>query len=99
MTHRLRLTSDAIDSLIVTTDPWLSCDDCFDQLDDVVEGLLTRACAMDEAFRVHLEGCAACRDEAISLATLIAPDHDLDPGHAATLLEAAVRSGKRPSRP
>jgi hypothetical protein len=48
---------------------------------------------------VHLEGCAACRDEAISLATLIAPDHDLDPGHAATLLEAAVRSGKRPSRP
>ena len=58
----------------------------------VVEGVLAQTGAMSEAFRVHLMGCSVCREEAASLATLVALDHDLDPSSAATLLEAAVKS-------
>jgi hypothetical protein len=93
MTDPLRLTSDAVHRLTLDTDPWLSCDDCFDSLDAVVDGVLTQKNAMTEAFRVHLMGCAVCREEATSLATLVAPDHDLDPGRAVELLESAVTGG------
>lgn len=90
MTRSQRLTADAIDRMILITEPWLSCDDCFDRLDDVVEGILTQTRAMDEAFRVHLRGCTVCREEVLSLATLIAPDHGLDPGHASALVHTAL---------
>lgn len=98
MTHPQRLTSDAIDRMILTTDPWLSCDDCFDRLDVAVEGVLTQTRAMDEAFRVHLTGCTVCREEAVSLATLIAPDHELEPSHASALVHTAL-GGNRSPRP
>jgi hypothetical protein len=96
MTRSQQLTSDAIERMILTTEPWLSCDDCFDRLDDVIEAVLTQTRAMDEAFRVHLTGCTVCREEALSLATLIASDQGLDPEHAASVLEAAVRRGRSP---
>jgi hypothetical protein len=50
---------------------------------------------MSEAFRVHLLGCSVCREEATSLATLVAPDHDLDPSRATALLESAVNNGTK----
>lgn len=93
MNQPLRLTSDAIHRMTLATEPWLSCDDCFDDLDAVVETVLTQTAAMSEAFRVHLLGCSVCRDEATSLATLVAPDHDLEPSRAAVLLEASLSSG------
>ena len=93
MTHPLRLTPDAIHQMTLTTEPWLSCDECFDDLDAVVEGALTQTGALSEAFRVHLLGCSVCRDEANSLATLVARDHDLPPSRAAALLEDALGSG------
>jgi hypothetical protein len=93
MTDPLRLPSDVVQQMILATEPWLSCDDCFDDLDAVVEGALTRTGTMNEAFRVHLLGCSVCREEATSLATLVAPDHDLDPSRAAALLESAVNNG------
>ena len=54
MTRPLRLTPDTIHRMTLTTEPWLSCDDCFDQLDAVVERVLMQAGAMEAAFRVHL---------------------------------------------
>ncbi len=88
-----------IHRMTLTTEPWLSCDDCFDQLDAVVERVLMQAGAMEAAFRVHLMGCSVCREEATSLATLVAPDHGLDPSRAAALLDAAVDDHARSSRP
>ena len=99
MTRNLRLTPDTIHRMTVTTEPWLSCDDCFDQLDAVVERVVMQAGAMEAAFRVHLMGCSVCREEATSLATLVAPDHGLDPGRAAALLDSAVDDQARSRRP
>ena len=87
MTEPLRLTPDAITRMTVSTEPWLSCDDCFDDLDAVVETVLTGTGSMREAFRVHLVGCSVCREEAASLATLVASEHGLDPSRAGELLE------------
>ena len=33
MIHPRRLTPDAIHQMTLTTEPWLSCDDCFGDLD------------------------------------------------------------------
>ncbi len=99
MTRTLRLTPDTIRRMTLTTEPWLSCDDCFDRLDAVVERVLMQAGAMDASFRVHLRGCSVCREEATSLATLVAPDHGLDPGRAAALLDSAVDDQARSPRP
>ena len=47
MTRTLRLTPDTIHRMTLTTEPWLSCDDCFDHLDAVVERVLMQAGAME----------------------------------------------------
>jgi chemotaxis methyl-accepting protein methylase len=90
MTDLRSLTPDAIDRITLDTEPWLSCDDCFDHLDTVVETVLTRTGSMTELFRVHLAGCSVCREEAMSLATLVAADHALDPARATALMESAL---------
>lgn len=77
-----RITRDAAERLTVAAEPYLSCDDCFDRVDVFVEDLL--AARMDDAapMRAHLEGCAACGEEAVSLLLLAAGDRGLDPGPA-----------------
>jgi hypothetical protein len=72
-----RLHTAAVARLTVATDPWLSCDDCFDGIDVVLEGMLARREPMPGAFRVHLLGCPVCHEEAEALATLVAADHGL----------------------
>ncbi|HEY0905066.1 MAG TPA: hypothetical protein VGE14_14360 [Marmoricola sp.] len=93
MTDRPELTAAAIHRLTVVTDPWLSCDDCFDALDTVVEDVIARGLAMDEPFAVHLNGCSVCSEEALSLASLVAPELGLDPDEALQVLQRAVRTG------
>lgn len=90
MTDELPLTPEAIRRLTVTTDPWLSCDDCFDEVDAAVEGVLTHAAPLTDPFRVHLLGCSVCYEEVRALATLVASDYALTPEDAAQLLEGAV---------
>jgi hypothetical protein len=90
MTRRLSLTSEAIEQLTVQTDPWLSCDDCFDQVDLVVEGLLTGIAAISDEFRIHLLGCPACHQETQSLVSLVAAEYDVDAGLALAQLEASL---------
>jgi hypothetical protein len=57
--------------LTLDTSPWLSCDDCFDKLDEYIERTLSIETDVDEAMRRHLAGCPACAEEAESLAQLL----------------------------
>lgn len=65
------LTPEAIDSLLLDTTPWLSCDDCFERMDTYVEGLAGDSGHRDPALDKHLHGCAACNEEAQSLLSLL----------------------------
>jgi hypothetical protein len=61
----------AVEALLVDTTPWLSCDECFERMDLHVEALLADPRHRDVAMDHHLEGCAACADEARSLLDLL----------------------------
>lgn len=71
--------------------PWLSCDECFDRSDAIVEDLLDRNVPLPAEFRAHLAGCAACRDEMESLAELAATDRGIDPTEARDRLDAQIQ--------
>jgi hypothetical protein len=68
--------------LILDTEPYLSCDDCFNLVDTYVEALLTDPSHDQPAMRTHLAGCAACAEEARSLIMFVAEQDDLDPAPA-----------------
>ena len=67
-----RLTDEQARRLVLDTEPWLSCEDCFRLMDRYVELLVADpgSSAMPE-MRVHLEGCPACAEEAESLLELL----------------------------
>jgi hypothetical protein len=96
MTTPAPFSPEEIRQLTMPSDPWLSCDDCFDLLDAVLEGTLTHEAPMDEAFRAHLRACEVCQEEAYALATLAAPDYGLDPIRAASTLTAVLRADEPP---
>jgi len=77
------LTPDDVQALTLPTEPWLSCEDCFDLADRYAEALVedpgTRA--LPEML-VHLHACAACAEEAESLIRLVAADAGVDPAPA-----------------
>jgi hypothetical protein len=64
-------TPATIDALLLDTTPWLSCDECFDRMDTHVEALLRDPSHHDAAMDKHLQGCAACHEEAQSLMALL----------------------------
>lgn len=72
--RRSSLTSEALDDLLRETDPYLSCDACFEQLDTYVERLFTNPCHEDLAMQVHLAACGACAEEAATLMELLASE-------------------------
>ncbi|GGI45842.1 hypothetical protein BCL57_001534 [Agromyces flavus] len=90
MTEPTSLTPDAIERLTADTEPWLSCDDCFEQVDAAVEGLLGSSAPLAEPLRVHLNGCGACLEEARSLAALIADEQELTPTDAVARLDGEL---------
>ena len=55
-------------SLLGPTGPELSCDECFEYLDEYVEGRDVPGMA------AHLEGCPACREDYESLVALVRAD-------------------------
>ncbi|WP_270886091.1 hypothetical protein [Pedococcus sp. 5OH_020] len=61
------LTEAAVDSLLLDTTPWLSCEECFERMDRYVEAAVAQEDQRDVAMARHLAGCAACREEAESL--------------------------------
>lgn len=71
MTSPALLTADAVAGLLLDTDPYLSCDDCFDRIDEYAERLVADPGHRDRAMERHLAGCGACADEADALADLV----------------------------
>lgn len=90
MTTHTPFSHEAVDRLLTDSEPWLSCDDCFDGHDAVVEQLLASNTPLTEPFRVHFNACSACLEDARSLAALIAPDHALSPDEAVDRLDTAI---------
>jgi alkylation response protein AidB-like acyl-CoA dehydrogenase len=72
--------------LTLAAEPWLSCDDCFEQVDEYVERVLAGTSGQLPAMRAHLIGCAACGEEARSLLLLAAQDQGIDPAPGLRLL-------------
>jgi hypothetical protein len=76
------LSPQAARRLTLDTEPYLSCDDCFNLVDGYVEALLADPDHDLPAMRAHLAGCAACAEEARSLVLLVAGQDGLDPAPA-----------------
>jgi hypothetical protein len=65
------ITRKVLRNLTQDTEPWLSCSDCFDMLDEYVERRLADPGYVDIAMATHLEACPACAEEAESLRALL----------------------------
>ena len=72
-------------------EPWMSCDECFDRTDAILEDLIDRNVPLPADFRAHLLGCPACRDEVESLAELAAADNGLNPAEWRERLDAQIQ--------
>jgi hypothetical protein len=55
-------------SLLGPTEPEIGCEECFERLDEYVEGGTVPGMA------AHLEGCPACREDYESLLALVSVD-------------------------
>ena len=73
------LSLQAARRLTLDTEPFLSCDDCFDLVDSYVEALLSDPDHDMPAMRTHLAGCSACAEEARSLILFVAEQGGIDP--------------------
>lgn len=76
----MNYTPEQVSRLIANTEPWLSCDGCFDEIDVCVEALVAGAAEIAEPLRVHLARCPVCFEEAETLLTLAARDQGADAG-------------------
>lgn len=63
--------SETLTELLRETNPYLSCDACFEQLDTYVERLFANPIYVDLAMQVHLAACGACAEEAATLMELL----------------------------
>jgi hypothetical protein len=65
-----------LEQLLGPSQPEVSCDECFEQLDRYVELELSGADADQTipGLRPHLEGCPACREDHDSLIALVAAE-------------------------
>lgn len=70
------LTAETIAHLLVDTDPYLSCDDCFERLDEYVERIAVDPRDTDPLMSTHLAGCGACAEEAAALHELLAQQEE-----------------------
>lgn len=68
------LSAETIDKLLADTSPYLSCDDCFAQVDQYVERTSADPHYKDAAMAAHLAGCDACAEEAQALRELLRRD-------------------------
>lgn len=82
-----------------SSEPWLSCEECFAQADQAIDVLLARGTPLRTEFAVHLNHCPACLDEAQSLAELVAHDYGLTQDEADARLAASLRAPGADARP
>ncbi len=71
-----------IDRLLGPRGPEVSCEECFERLDEYVELELAGEDADTRVpgMAAHLEGCPACHEEHESLRELVLADRSRDPG-------------------
>lgn len=67
-------SAETISSLLADTSPYLSCDDCFAQIDHYVERRVADPHYEEPAMQTHLAGCGACAEEAETLRELLEQD-------------------------
>ena len=72
--HTRGPSAETIASLLIDTSPYLSCDDCFAEIDKYVERRLADPHHDDPAMEAHLAGCGACAEEAETLRELLLQD-------------------------
>jgi hypothetical protein len=89
MTQNRRLGDEAVRALTLPTDPWLSCEECFELSDEFAELVLAdpETTSMTSMF-VHLRACPACAEEAESLVSLLAQTQGQDPASALARLRS-----------
>ena len=65
-----------LERLLGPTSPQVSCEVCFDMLDEYVELRVSGQDADDRlpGMRAHLDGCPACREDYGSLRALVGTD-------------------------
>ena len=71
-THELSV--ERIANLLTDTSPYLSCDDCFAQIDTYAEQRVADPQYDEPVMAAHLAGCGACREEAVTLMELLGHD-------------------------
>ena len=71
-----------IDELLGPEGPEVTCEECFERLDEYVELELAGKDAEGRVpgMRAHLDGCPACREDHESLRELVRSDRSRDPG-------------------
>jgi hypothetical protein len=71
-----RRDRDLLRRLLGPAGPEVSCEECFERLDEYVELELAGedAAARLPAMRAHLDGCPACREDHASLRDLLVDD-------------------------
>lgn len=68
------LTARAVAAILVDTEPYLSCDECFARIDEYVERRLAHPAHEDTEMDTHLAGCGVCAEEAKTLEELLRQD-------------------------
>jgi hypothetical protein len=65
--------NDRLEALLGPTGPQVSCEECFERLDEYVELELEGADAEEQVpgMRAHLGGCPACSEDHESLRALV----------------------------
>ena len=71
------LDRDRLARMLGPTEPELTCDECFENLDRYVELELAGADAdaVIPGLRPHLQGCPACREDHDSLLAYVSGEH------------------------
>jgi hypothetical protein len=73
--HEGRLSRAAVESLTLDTEPWLSCEECFELMDSYAEAVVSGAePRRRHDIEVHLRACPACFEEVESLVDLLRED-------------------------
>ncbi|MGH3439756.1 MAG: hypothetical protein ACRDRN_25300 [Sciscionella sp.] len=79
MTRRnTNLAPDTIRRLTTNSGPWMSCDECFDEIDRYIDTVLAGDTRISPQLRAHLTGCGACFEEAWSLLLLAAGEQQVN---------------------
>lgn len=77
MTDTTRALTDAtVAGLLTDTEPYLSCDDCFERMDHYVERRVAGTPEDDPEMAAHLAGCGVCAEEAQALEELLRQDDE-----------------------